>query len=249
MRKKIVAGNWKMNYDLAETEMFLVELKKQTIPEEVSVMVAPAFTNLYFAFNSTQKYPIEIIAQNLHQGNFGAFTGEVSAKMLKSLGVKSVIIGHSERRSIFGETNLILKEKVNAAIENDMQVIFCIGEAIEDRKSDKYFELIQEQVSTALFHLPEAAWKNIVIAYEPVWAIGTGETASPKQVQEMHAYIRKIIAEKYSKDLSETISILYGGSVKPDNAKEIFGQIDVDGGLIGGASLKVASFMAIINSF
>ncbi len=249
MRKKIVAGNWKMNYDLAETEMFMVELKKQMLPENVSVMVAPAFTNLHHAFKSTQKHPIEIIGQNLFQEDFGAFTGEVSAKMLKSVGVQTVIVGHSERRSIFGETNSILKKKVDTALENEMQIIFCIGESIEDRNNNTYFELIQEQVSTALFHLPKESWENIVIAYEPVWAIGTGETASPTQVQEMHAFIRKIISEKYSKNLAEGISILYGGSVKPDNAKEIFGQTDVDGGLIGGAALKVDSFMAIINSF
>lgn len=249
MRKKIVAGNWKMNYDLAETEKFLVDLKKQAIPSDVSVMVAPAFTNLYPAINSTEDSAIEIIAQNLHQRDSGAFTGEVSAKMLKSVGVSTVIIGHSERRSIFGETNKMLSEKVDAALENKMQIIFCIGEAIEERKNGSFFDLIQEQVSTALFHLSAESWENIVIAYEPVWAIGTGETASPLQVQEMHAYIRKIIADKYSKELSEMISILYGGSVKPDNAKEIFIQTDVDGGLIGGASLKVASFMAIINSF
>lgn len=249
MRKKIVAGNWKMNYDLAETEKFLVDLRKQTIPNDVSVMVAPAFTNLYPAIKSTEDYSIEIIAQNLHQGDSGAFTGEVSGKMLKAVGVKSVIVGHSERRSIFGETNKILSEKVNAALENKMQVIFCIGEAIEERKNGSFFDLIREQISTALFHLSADSWVNIVIAYEPVWAIGTGETASPAQVQEMHAYIRKIIADKYTKELSEKISILYGGSVKPDNAEEIFSQTDVDGGLIGGASLKVDSFMAIINSF
>lgn len=249
MRKKIVAGNWKMNHDLAETEMFLVELKKQVIPEDVSVMIAPAFTNLNHAFNSTQKHPVEIIAQNMHQNESGAYTGEVSAAMLKSVGVKTVIIGHSERRSLFAEDNAILAEKVSTGIKNNMTIIFCVGESIEDRRKDAHFEVIERQLSEGLFHLSTEAWANIVIAYEPVWAIGTGETASPAQAQEMHAFIRKIISEKYTQNISKGISILYGGSVKPDNAKEIFGQSDVDGGLIGGASLEVENFMSVVNSF
>ena len=249
MRKQIVAGNWKMNYDLAETETFLVELKKQVIPENVVVMIAPSFTNLNHAFKSLREHPVEIVAQNMHQCNEGAFTGEVSAKMLISVGVKTVILGHSERREIFKETNALLAEKVNTALKNDMDIIFCIGEKEEDRKKDKYFDVIKEQLAEGVFHIAEESWKNVVIAYEPVWAIGTGLTASPEQVQEMHKFIRKTIAEKYNNTVAENVSILYGGSVKPDNAVEIFGQEDVDGGLIGGAALKVDSFMKIANSF
>ncbi len=248
MRRKIVAGNWKMNNDLAETEMFLVDLKKQMIPENVEVMVGPSFTNLNHAFNSLREHPVEVIAQNMHQSESGAFTGEVSAKMLTSVGVKTVILGHSERRAYFKD-NAVLAEKVNTALENEMTVIFCIGEELEDRKRGTYFELIERQISEGLFHISEESWKNIIVAYEPVWAIGTGETASPDQVQEMHEFIRSTIEDGYSQQVAQNVSILYGGSVKPDNAKEIFGQEDVDGGLIGGASLNVESFMKIANSF
>lgn len=249
MRKKIVAGNWKMNYDLAETEMFLVDLKKQVIPENVEVMIAPAHTNLNHAFKSLREHPVAIVAQNMHQNESGAFTGEVSAKMLASVGVNTVIIGHSERRAYFNEDNAVLAEKVNTALENDMTVIFCIGEELEDRKKESHFELIETQITEGLFHISDEAWKNVIVAYEPVWAIGTGETASPEQAQEMHEFIRSTIEDAYSKEVADGVSILYGGSVKPENAKEIFGQQDVDGGLVGGASMKVDSFMKIINSF
>ncbi|SDX19464.1 triose-phosphate isomerase [Aequorivita viscosa] len=249
MRKKIAAGNWKMNYDLAETEMFLVDLKKQVIPENVEVMIAPAHTNLHHAFTSLRDHPVTVIAQNMNQNESGAFTGEVSAKMLASVGVNTVIIGHSERRAYFNEDNAVLAEKVNTALENNMKVIFCIGEELEDRKNESHFELIETQITEGLFHISNEAWKQVVIAYEPVWAIGTGETASPQQAQEMHEFIRNTIADAYTKEVADGVSILYGGSVKPENAKEIFGQKDVDGGLVGGASMKVDSFMKIINSF
>ncbi|MGO3182250.1 MAG: triose-phosphate isomerase [Aequorivita sp.] len=249
MRKQIVAGNWKMNNDLAETEMFLVELKKQVIPENVVLMIAPPYTSLNQAFNSLKEHPVEVVAQNMHQSEKGAFTGEISAKMLISVGATNVILGHSERRELFHEDNAVLAEKVNTALENDMTVIFCIGEQLEDRKEGTYFEFIKKQITAGLFHISEESWKNIVVAYEPVWAIGTGQTASPEQVQEMHKFIRKTIADSYSDTVANDVSILYGGSVKPDNAEEIFGQEDVDGGLIGGASLKVESFMKIANSF
>lgn len=249
MRQKIVAGNWKMNNDMAETEMFLVGLKKQVLPEGVTIMIAPAFTNLNHTFQSVREHPVTVVAQNMHQSENGAFTGEVSAGMLKSVGVKTVILGHSERRSLFNEDNDVLAEKVNTALAHDMEVIFCIGEELSHRETDDHFTLIEEQLEEGLFHLSEVSWKNIIIAYEPVWAIGTGETATPDQAQEMHAFIRKTIAEKYSNSIANKVSILYGGSVKPKNAKEIFAQKDVDGGLIGGASLDVESFMAIANAF
>lgn len=249
MRKNIVAGNWKMNNDLAESKTFVAELKKQEFPKGVTVIVAPSYTNLYYTHESLQNHGVLVASQNMHQNNSGAFTGEVSAKMLKSVGVDTVILGHSERRAIFQEDNALLAEKVKTAIANQMTVIFCVGEEFEDRKQGNHFDLVHSQLSEALFHLSADSWKDIVVAYEPVWAIGTGETASPEQAQEMHRFIREKIAEKYSDTLADSVSILYGGSVKPDNAKEIFGQEDVDGGLIGGASLEVASFMAIINSF
>lgn len=248
MRKKIVAGNWKMNNDLAETELFLNELKKQVFAENVVVMIAPPFTSLHHAFKSLNQHQIAVVAQNMHQSNEGAFTGEISAKMLKSVGAETVILGHSERRAFFNEDNAVLAEKVNTALENEMTVIFCIGEQLNDRKSETYFEVIKTQLSESLFHISNTAWKNIIIAYEPVWAIGTGETASPEQAQEMHRFIRKIIAENYTAEIANAVSILYGGSVKPENAAQIFRQADVDGGLIGGASLNVESFMKIINA-
>ena len=249
MRKKIVAGNWKMNYDLAETEMFLVDLKKQVFPENVEVLIAPPFTSLNHAFNSLREHPVALAAQNMHQSEEGAFTGEISAKMLKSVGVNSVILGHSERRAYFNEDGALLAEKVNTALKNEMTVIFCIGEELDDRKNENHFNVIKTQLTEGLFHVSDDAWKNIVIAYEPVWAIGTGETASPEQAQEMHKFIRQTIGENYSKTIADKVSILYGGSVKPNNAVEIFGQPDVDGGLIGGAALQAESFMDIVNAF
>lgn len=250
MRKKIVAGNWKMNNDLAETQELLSHLKMQLVKEpEAEVMVAPAFTNLYSAFQGLKDTPVQVVAQNMHQAENGAYTGEVSAKMLKSIGVDTVILGHSERRAHFGETNDILAEKVNSALKSEMKIIFCFGEELADRKSDKHFDLVAKQLQESLYQISDSDWKNVVLAYEPVWAIGTGETASPEQAQEMHAFIRKNISEKFNDEIAQNVSILYGGSVKPANAKEIFAKEDVDGGLIGGASLKAVDFVEIINAF
>ena len=249
MRKKIVAGNWKMNNDLAQTESLISEIKTQWNKEpEARVIVAPAFTNLYSAFKALRETPIEVAAQNMHQSDNGAFTGEVSAEMLGSIGIKTVILGHSERRSIFKETDEVLAEKVNTALKNDMEVIFCVGEELEQRQQGKHFETVSTQLEKGLFHIGKESWEKVVIAYEPVWAIGTGETASPDQAQEMHAYIRKTLGEEFGQDVAESVSILYGGSVKTGNAKEIFAKEDVDGGLIGGASLKAEDFMAIVQS-
>lgn len=250
MREQIVAGNWKMNNDLAETEELLGEMKMQMVKEpEATVMVAPAFTNLYPTFQALKDTPVIVAAQNMHESENGAFTGEISAKMLQSIGVTTVILGHSERRAYFHETNEQLAKKVDAAIAAEMRVIFCIGEELEDRKNDKHFSLVESQLKEALFHLSEDAWKNIILAYEPVWAIGTGETASPEQAQEMHKHIRTLLKDNVSASVAENTSILYGGSVKPANAREIFAKEDVDGGLIGGASLKAVDFLEIVNSF
>ena len=250
MRKNIVAGNWKMNNDLAETSELLNHLKMQMVKEPTAeVYVAPPFTSLYHAFQTLKDTPVKVAAQNMHFEKNGAFTGEVSAQMLKGNGVNTVILGHSERRAYFNETDEILAKKVSAAIESGLTVIFCFGEELKERKANKHFDVVKSQLEKGIFHLPKEAWKNVILAYEPVWAIGTGETASPEQAQEVHAHVRKILAEKYDEETANEVSILYGGSVKPDNAKEIFSKEDVDGGLIGGASLKAIDFLAIVNSF
>ncbi|OED47327.1 triose-phosphate isomerase, partial [Flavobacteriaceae bacterium (ex Bugula neritina AB1)] len=211
----------------------------------VEVIVAPTFTNLYYVSEELKESDILVAAQNMHQAEEGAFTGEISASMLKSIGIEFVILGHSERRAYFKETNELLSEKVKTALKHNMTVLFCFGEELEDRKNENHFNVVESQLKKALFDLNKDAWRNIILAYEPVWAIGTGETASPEQAQEMHAFIRKTIASTYSTTLAEQVSILYGGSVKPDNATEIFAKPDVDGGLIGGASLNAESFTAI----
>ncbi|RCW92045.1 triose-phosphate isomerase [Winogradskyella arenosi] len=249
MRKHIVAGNWKMNNDLAQSELLITNLLRQNKTSDAEVMIAPTFTNLKQAFESLKDNTIEVIAQNMHFAENGAYTGEISAAMLKSVGVKTVILGHSERRAYFNETDATLAKKVDAALANDMRIIFCFGEELQDRKSDNHEAVVEGQIKNALFHLEADAFKDIVLAYEPVWAIGTGETASPEQAQDMHAFIRKTLADKYGSAVADSVSILYGGSVKPANAKEIFGKPDVDGGLIGGAALNAEDFFAIVNAF
>lgn len=249
MREKIVAGNWKMNNDLAETQALISDLRKVLTNTDVKVKIAPTYVNLYPAYETLKDTAMEVVAQNMHQAKSGAYTGEVSADMLKSIGIQTVILGHSERRAYFGEDDALLAQKVSAAVDAGLNVIFCFGEELEDRKSDKHFDLVASQLKSGLFHLPASAWKQIVLAYEPVWAIGTGETASPEQAQEMHEFIRKTVAGQYDASLADGVSILYGGSVKPANATEIFSKPDVDGGLIGGASLNAEDFVAIVNAF
>jgi len=248
MRTKIVAGNWKMNKTLSETKELLSELSAKLPNTDAEVMVAPTFVNLSSAVKNLESSKIETIAQNMHFAENGAYTGEISADMLLDIGIKTVIIGHSERRAYFGETDEILAKKTIAALEKGLRVVFCFGEELEDRKSDNHFNIVANQLKDGLFNLKPEAWKNIVLAYEPVWAIGTGETASPEQAQEMHAFIRKTITNEYNAEIANAVSILYGGSVKPNNAKEIFSEVDVDGGLIGGAALKADDFVAIIEA-
>jgi len=248
-RKKIVAGNWKMNNGLQETKLLINELKTEVNHCECDVMIAPSFVCLQTAIDLLTNNDIEVVSQNVHQEENGAYTGEVSAKMLSSIGVKTTIIGHSERREYFNETHEMLKHKVDTSLENSMKIIFCFGEQLKDRKTNNHSTIISNQISESLFHLNSSDWDNIILAYEPVWAIGTGETASSDQVQEMHSFIRNFIAQKYSAELAQNVSILYGGSVKPSNAKEIFSMKDVDGGLIGGASLNSKDFFSIVNSF
>lgn len=251
MRNNIVAGNWKMNNDATQTRVLINDLNKAL--EEVSincrVLISPTSINLTSAVALTQDSVIEVSAQNMHQAKSGAFTGEISAEMLKDVGVKTVILGHSERRTYFGEDDKILTEKVASALENNLEVIFCFGESLEDRKSENHFNVVESQLKNVVLSLSASSWKHIVLAYEPVWAIGTGETASPEQAQEMHAFIRSLLVDTYGSSVAEHVSILYGGSVKPTNAREIFSKEDVDGGLIGGASLKATDFTGIITAF
>ena len=249
MRKQIVAGNWKMNKTESETTQLIEELKKQDLNSGVEVFIAPTFVNLSAAVKMTKDSSIYVSAQNMHQSASGAFTGEISSTMLLDIGVQHVILGHSERRAYFGETDELLKEKVQAALKAGLHIIFCFGEELDDRKSETHFDVVKKQLSTVLFDLDAIEWQKIILAYEPVWAIGTGETASPEQAQEMHAFIRSLILENYDSSCANAVSILYGGSVKPANATKIFAQTDVDGGLIGGASLQAEDFAAIVNGF
>ncbi len=246
MRSKIVAGNWKMNKTAGQTQALLTELSAKLPATRAEVMVAPVFVNLAQAVSQVKGSKIEVVAQNMHFADSGAYTGEVAADMLLDIGVNTVILGHSERRAYFGEDDALLAKKVQQALDKKMRVIFCFGEELADRKAGNHFKVVESQLKNALFALPADAWKQIVLAYEPVWAIGTGETASPEQAQEMHAFIRQLIAGAYSDALAQKVSILYGGSVKPNNAAEIFSKPDVDGGLIGGASLVADDFIAII---
>jgi len=247
MRQKIVAGNWKMHKTAEETEDLLNELIN-AIPTDLTqrVIVAPTFVNLAATADHLEFTSIEVAAQNMHQAEAGAFTGEISASMLTSVGINIVILGHSERRAYFHETDALLANKVDTALKHDMEVIFCFGEELKDRQATQHFNVVENQLKDGLFHLDGSAWSKIILAYEPVWAIGTGETASPEQAQEMHEFIREIISKNYGNSVSDQVSILYGGSVKPENAVEIFSKPDVDGGLIGGAALKSDDFSKIV---
>jgi triosephosphate isomerase len=247
MRKKIVAGNWKMNNDIAQTEALIDELlAKKPEHTNAKIVIAPSFINLQAAVAQTHGTNIIVAAQNMHQAESGAFTGEVSVNMLKGINVNTVILGHSERRAYFGETNALLAQKVDTALAHNLTIIFCFGEELADRQSASHFNVVESQLREGLFHITQANWSSVVLAYEPVWAIGTGETASPEQAQEMHAFIRNLIAANVSPEVAEETSILYGGSVKADNAAEIFSKPDVDGGLIGGAALKANDFLEIV---
>ena len=249
MRQKIVAGNWKMNKNAEETEDLLNDLIDK-LPQDVDaqIIVAPTFINLASAVDHLEFTNIAVAAQNMHQNENGAYTGEISADMLKSIGVNIVILGHSERRAYFHETDTILSQKVTTALKHDMTVIFCFGEELKDRQNNQHFNVVENQLRDGLFHIENNDWEKIILAYEPVWAIGTGETASPEQAQEMHEFIRETIRKRFGSTIAEEVSILYGGSVKPENAREIFSKPDVDGGLIGGAALKASDFAAIVNS-
>ena len=249
MRKHIVAGNWKMHKTYSETLTLLDEILAKKKDSKTEIIVAPTFINLKAANDCVNGKGITVAAQNMHQAEGGAFTGEIAANMLTDINVKTVILGHSERRAYFHETDGQLADKVNTALKHEMRIIFCFGEELKDRQKENHFNIVEYQLRDALFHLEKKDWANIVLAYEPVWAIGTGETASPEQAQEMHQFIRNLVAKVYGSEIADNVSILYGGSVKPNNAQEIFSKPDVDGGLIGGASLQADNFLAIVNAF
>jgi len=249
MRKNIVAGNWKMYKNQQETISLIEEICAKKVNSTTEIIIAPTFVNLTVAVEKTNEKNITVAAQNMHQAEGGAFTGEISASMLTDIGINTVILGHSERRAYFYETDALLASKVDTALKHNLRVIFCFGEELKDRQINNHFNVVEYQLRDALFHLEKKDWANIILAYEPVWAIGTGETASPEQAQEMHAFIRSLVEKVYGFDVADNVSILYGGSVKPENAKEIFSKKDVDGGLIGGAALKADDFLAIVNGF
>lgn len=249
MAQKIVAGNWKMNLNASEGLSLIDEVKRycdENDPGNTLVIVSPPMLYLSEAAARAGKSAVQVAAQNCHDEVSGAYTGEVSAAMLKDSGINWVIIGHSERRQYFHEDGPFLNAKLKQCFNQGVRPILCVGEVLDDRKAGRQEEVVQLQLKEALMNITDEQMSQLVIAYEPVWAIGTGETASPEQAQEMHAFIRNWLGENYNADIAGQVSILYGGSVKPDNAREIFGQPDVDGGLIGGASLKADSFSTLI---
>ena len=252
MRKLIVAGNWKMNTGIEEGKKLAEDINKyllsKTLSENKKIIISPPFTHLYPISKSIDFSKIILSAQNCASTENGAFTGEISAKMLKELGVTTVILGHSERRAYFKEDNETLFKKVKIALKYNLDIIFCVGESLEQRESNKHFDIIKEQISGTILKLNKDEFKKVIVAYEPVWAIGTGKTATPEQAQEMHQFIREKIKENFDEEIANNTTILYGGSCKPSNAKEIFSKKDVDGGLIGGAALKVEDFSKIIEA-
>ncbi len=253
MRKKIIAGNWKMNTDYNEGLSLFSEINnmvKDEVRGNQKVIICAPYTHLFSLVQLAKGNPaIAVGAQNCHHEEGGAFTGEIAAKMLASVKVEYVIIGHSERRQYFNEDNYILSKKTDIALKQGLKPIFCIGETLEERENGTYFEVLKKQLLEGVFHLGNDDFEKIIIAYEPVWAIGTGLTASPEQAQEIHAFIREEIAKTYNQEVADETSILYGGSCNAKNAPELFAQKDIDGGLIGGASLKSRDFTDIAKVF
>ena len=253
MRQKIVAGNWKMNktFEEADELLFDIAIRKGNLPSDVQLIVCPPSVYLELATDLVEEDDIAMMigAQNVSQFENGAYTGEISAAMLSSMNMDYCIIGHSERRKYFGESHEMLAKKVDRLLEYGIEPIFCCGEVLEEREAKKHFDVVKAQIEDSIFHLNDQEMSNVVIAYEPVWAIGTGKTATSAQAQEMHAFIRGLLKNKYGEDLADEISILYGGSCNPANAAELFANPDVDGGLIGGAALKADDFLKIAQSF
>ncbi|MBD3164248.1 triose-phosphate isomerase [Candidatus Woesearchaeota archaeon] len=244
-RKPLIAGNWKMNKTAAEAKAFLEELKNRDIPEDRDVLVCPAFTSLNEAARLLKGSKIFFGAQNMHFKESGAFTGEISPLMLKEIGCDYVILGHSERRHVFGEEDVLINNKVKGALKHGLNPILCVGETIEQRKDNKTSEIIKEQVLEGLRDVSEIS--KVTIAYEPVWAIGTGETATPRQAEAIHIFIRALVSHRYSDAVGKGMRILYGGSVKPSNIKNIMAEEDIDGVLVGGTSLDIEQFSRLVN--
>ncbi len=248
-RRKIAAGNWKMNKNYDDALQLIRDISATNPPKDIHTILAIPSIYLKNGVDMLMHIiGIDVAAQNCHQEESGAYTGEIAASMLASISVPYVVIGHSERREYFYENNAQLAKKVDTALANGLQVIFCCGESLEIRKSGDHVAYVSEQIREGLFHLSDEQWSNIVVAYEPIWAIGTGETASPEQAQEMHAALRSMIASEKSNDIADDLSILYGGSVKPSNAADIFSGSDVDGALVGGASLVADGFLEIMDA-
>ncbi|GMU95056.1 triose-phosphate isomerase [Ignavibacterium album] len=250
MRKKIIAGNWKMNNDLQQSIFLIEELKTKLLNKSLNsdVIICPPFTSLSEAKKLIEGSVIKLGAQNMFYEDSGAYTGEISASMLKSVGCEYVILGHSERRTIFGEKDEMINKKIRKALSQKLKPIFCVGETLEEREKDITEKVIKKQIEKGLIDVTPDEILDVIIAYEPVWAIGTGRTATPQQAQEVHHFIRKLLANMYSKDFANLITIQYGGSVKPENAKELLSQKDIDGALVGGACLKADSFIGIIEA-
>lgn len=250
MKKYIIAGNWKMNKDLSEAIQLVSDLKNELEGKTLNadVVIAPPFITLEAVNSIIKDSGIELGAQNMNNNDSGAFTGEISAKMLKSVGCKYVILGHSERRTIFGESDDFINQKVLQALKNNLVPILCCGETLEERENGTTFNVIEKQIRDSLKNVDNNDFNKIVIAYEPIWAIGTGKTATPEQAQEVHAYIRSLLSELSNNETASNITIQYGGSVKPENAKELLSKPDIDGALVGGACLKADSFRDIILS-
>lgn len=253
MREKIVAGNWKMNKNFEEAINLVSELmtafRGGKLPGDVNVILAPPFPFLKTVSVLTDIPQVHVAAQNCCTEEKGAYTGEVSASMIRSSGAQYVITGHSERRAYYNESNEMLAKKVDMALKTGLTPIFCCGENLAERKNENQYNVVKKQLKEGIFHLDETAFMKTIFAYEPVWAIGTGVTATPGQAQKMHAYIRKLIATAYNQTVADNYTILYGGSCNAKNAKELFANPDVDGGLIGGASLIAEDFVGIVNSF
>ena len=250
MRKNIVAGNWKMNTTVSEGLKLAQEIntKAETLNTETGIIIIPPFVHLS-KIQETLSAKVKIGAQNCSAKEQGAFTGEISVKMLKDINIEYCLVGHSERRQYHNEDNQLLKQKTDLLLAYDITPIYCCGENLEERENNQHFDVIKKQINESLFHLNIEQIKKIIIAYEPVWAIGTGKTATPEQAQEIHKFIRNLLTEKYNKNTADNITILYGGSCKPSNAKELFSMQDIDGGLIGGAALKSEDFIEIVKSF
>jgi triosephosphate isomerase len=247
VRRKMAAANWKMNLTVAQGIKLIREIQEGLpSPLGCDVVVAPPFTHLTGIMDEVGNSGIQVAAQNFFTEPDGAFTGEVSISMLKEIGVSYIIVGHSERRQIFGETDDLIRTKVNLLLDQEIKPIFCCGESLDIRNSGSHSSFVEAQLESGLFHLSSTQVQQVIIAYEPIWAIGTGVTATPEQAQEMHAFIRQTFVRKYGHETGDHLRILYGGSIKADNARMLFSQRDVDGGLVGGASLNAASFLAII---